>query len=450
MRLKSSGIVKALIVIAIAITVTVIAQPFTANAQDKPVTITYWELNVPPYVAYIKRRIVRFEANNPDVKVDFFGEIPPTGAGGYQVKLITAVATRTAPDVFDVFDSDAKKYLQTGQLAPIDAAAVKALGFESLADFKAHWAPGILDSWTDDDGTMYGVPRDGSYFTLYCNNDHFQAAGVDPAAVTFKTWADLIDVGKRVIAGNEDFYKDSSGNFIRNFIKMAFYQDDGWSMQVLTSFLAQTGGSVLSEDGKSAAINSPKGVQAVQAMMDVSRGLGDPNIGPTGPGPIFGDFSSEEMTCAIAGEWLYGIFLKNRNSPLADHFTAYPLPQVTADRFGNIVWGRAFVVNARSEHKDAAFRMIGDVLIGDPNSMVSEVGNWPPVAQDLPAIQDVPFHEIVLSNRRGLQRNFQSPKFPEIATLLRGALESLAFEGGPVAPALNEAAEQINKILARP
>ena len=75
MRLKSSGIVKALIVIAIAITVTVIAQPFTANAQDKPVTITYWELNVPPYVAYIKRRIVRFEANNPDVKVDFFGEI---------------------------------------------------------------------------------------------------------------------------------------------------------------------------------------------------------------------------------------------------------------------------------------------------------------------------------------------------------------------------------------
>ena len=72
------------------------------------------------------------------------------------------------------------------------------------------------------------------------------------------------------------------------------------------------------------------------------------------------------------------------------------------------------------------------------------------MAQDLPAIQDVPFHEIVLSNRRGLQRNFQSPKFPEIATLLRGALESLAFEGGPVAPALNEAAEQINKILARP
>ena len=448
MPLISSGIAKALMLIAIA--VTAIAQPSPAKAQDKPVTISYWELNVPPYLAYLKRRIAAFEDNNPDVKVDFFGEIPPTGAGGYQVKVITAVATGTAPDVFDVFDSDGAKYLLTGQLAPIDDEAINALGFDSLDDFRAHWVPGVLDPWTDANGTLYGVPRDGSYYSLYCNNNHFQAGGIDPAAVNIRTWADLIRVGKQVIEANQGFYKDSSGNFLKNFIKLPFYQDDGWSMQTLTAFLAQTGGSVLSEDGSSAAINSPKGIEAVQAMMDVSRELGDPNIGPTTPGQIFGAFGSEEQTCTVAGEWLYGIFLKNRNSPLVDHFTAYSLPQVSTDRFGNILWGRAFVVSARSENKEAAFRMIGDVLIGDPNSMVSEVGNWPPVMQDLPAILDVPFHEAVLSNRKGLQRNFQSPKFPEIATLLRGVLESLAFEGQPVEPALNEAADRINKILARP
>ena len=182
----------------------------------------------------------------------------------------------------------------------------------------------------------------------------------------------------------------------------------------------------------------------------MSRQPGDPNLGAVIPGQIFGTFGKEDQTCTVAGEWMFGIFLKNTKAPVIDHYTAYPLPQVNPDGFGNILWGRAFVVNANSDHKEAAFRMIGDVLIGDPNSFVAEVGNWPPVAQDLPAILDVPHYQTVLGNRKGLQRNFQSVKFPEIAIYLRGVLESLAFEGGEVKPTLDEAASKINDILAQP
>ena len=108
----------------------------------------------------------------------------------------------------------------------------------------------------------------------------------------WRPWEDLIAVGKQVIEGNPDFYLDDDGNFKRNFIKLPMYFDDTWSMQVLTTFLAQTGGSVLNADRTKATINEPAGVEAVEWMMRVSHELGDPNIGPVIPGDVHAAFGS--------------------------------------------------------------------------------------------------------------------------------------------------------------
>ena len=210
-------------------------------------------------------------------------------------------------------------------------------------------------------GRVYGLPIALSQVGFLYNKDLMAKGNVDASKI--KTWDDFLAMGQKVIAGNPTFYKNASGKWTHNFIKLPMYQDDTWSMQTLTQFLAQTGGSVLAADGKSSTINQPAAVTAVDEMMKISRTLGDPNIGPTVPGEIHSAVASGDQTCGLAGEWFYGAFLKPTNSKLLGHYTAFALPRMTADKPGNVFWGWSFVVNAKSPNKDVAWKYIGIALL---------------------------------------------------------------------------------------
>jgi lactose/L-arabinose transport system substrate-binding protein len=389
-----------------------------------------------------------FEAANPGITIKYDSSVSPVGVGGFEDKITSALATGTAPDVFSVISPQATRIIAKGQLAPIDDAALKALGYDSIDALKATRIPGAFDAWTDDAGNVYGIPDGISSYTMYCNSEQLKAGGVDPATLSIKTWDDFLAVGKKVIAANPTLYKNSSGEFVKNFFKLPMYQDDTWSMQTLTQFLAESGGSVLSADGKSSTINSPEAVRAVSMMMTLSRELGNPNIGASVPGEMFGGFSAGDQTCIVSGEWMYGAFLLPSKSPLLGNYTAYILPRLDADKVGNVFWGWSFVVNAASANKEAAWKYIGE-LAADPNAQIAAVGVWPP-AKDLAsmqAVKDTPYGDIIAANTEGGQHIFKALKYTDIARVLRGKLEVLAFEGGPVQAALDDAAQQITIIL---
>jgi lactose/L-arabinose transport system substrate-binding protein len=434
---------------AAAISLATLVMAVPATAQDA-VTLTHWYYDFPPFADYQRQRIESFQAENPGITVEFDSSIPPVGEGGYEDKITSSLATGTAPDVFSVISPQALRIIDLGQLAPIDEAALAALGFDSLDALRESRYPGAFDAWTDADGNIYGIPDAISFYSLYCNNDHLAAGGVDPATVDITTWDDFIAMGKAVIEANPSQYKDANGTFVKNFIKLPMYQDDTWSMQTLTQFLAQSGGSVLSADGATSTLNAPEGVAAVEKMMQISRELGDPNIGPVVPGEIHAAVASGDQTCGLAGEWMYGAFLKPTNSPLLDHYTAFKLPRLDADRPGNVFWGWSFVVNAASANKDAAWKYIGH-LTADPNGIVENVGIWPPVPaiEELQGVKDTPFGDVIAANREGGQHIFKTLKYTDVARVLRGRLEAMAFEGLPVQATLDEAVAEINDILSQ-
>ena len=413
-----------------------------------PVTLTHWYYDFPPFANYQKARAAAFQTANPGVTIKYDSSIPPVGEGGYEDKITSSLATGTAPDIFSVISPQAPRIISLGQLAPIDANALTALGYASVDALKASRVDGAFDAWTDAQGNIYGIPDAISFYNLYCNNDQLKKGGVDPATVSIKTWDDFLAMGQKVIAGNPTFYKNASGKWTHNFIKLPMYQDDTWSMQTLTQFLAQTGGSVLAADGKSSTINQPAAVTAVDEMMKISRTLGDPNIGPTVPGEIHSAVASGDQTCGLAGEWFYGAFLKPTNSKLLGHYTAFALPRMTADKPGNVFWGWSFVVNAKSPNKDVAWKYIGN-LTADPNGIVQDVGIWPPVKdiQTLQAVKDTPFGDVIAANREGGQHIFKSLKYTDIARLIRGQLEAMATQGTPVQSTLDQVAQQINDIV---
>jgi ABC-type glycerol-3-phosphate transport system substrate-binding protein len=422
----------------------------TGTQAAGPIELTHWYYDFPPFANYQKQRATEFETANPGVTIKYDSSIPPVGEGGFEDKITSALATGTAPDVFSVFSPQAPRIIDKGQLAPIDEAAVKALGYESIEAMKAERVDGAFDAWTDANGTIYGIPDAISFLTLYCNNDQLMAGGVDPSTLEMKTWDDFIAMGKKVIAGNKSFYQDASGAWTHNFIKLPMYQDDGWSMQVLQTFLSQSGGSVLSADGSSYALNSSEGVAAVSTIMKISRELGDPNIGPVVPGEIHSAVASGDQTCGLAGEWFYGAFLKPSESPLLGHYTAFLLPRIDPGKAGNVFWGWSFVVNATSKNKDTAWKYIG-YLTADPNGIIADVGIWPPVKDvtALQAVKDTPFGDVIAANREGAQHLPKSLKYSDIARLLRGKIESMAFEGTDVKSTLDAAAEEVNQILAQ-
>ena len=452
MKSRKSGIIfMVLVALLIAGCVAPTAPPAAdmAGAEDQPVELSMWYFNWPPGYEYQAERVRLYMDENPNVTIDFDHSIPPVGEGGFEDKITSSLATGTAPDIFAVINPQAIKLINKGQLAPIDDEAVEGLGFESVEALKASRLPGAFDSWSAADGTPYGFHWELSWLVLYCNDQHLRDAGVDPDTVALETWDDFIALGKQVIEGNPSFYLDDAGNFKRNFVKLPMYFDDTWSMQVLTTFLAQSGGAVMNADRTAGTINEPAGVEAVEWMMRVSRELGDPNIGPVIPGDVHSAFGSGEMTCDLAGPWMYEAFLVATESPIIDSgYHAYGMPSIEAGQPGNVFWGWAWVVNAASPNKKAAWEFLR-FLEDDPQSQAAASGIWQP----LPDIEKgwgagrVPYADLVASAAAGGQAIFITEHYAETARILRGKIEVMAFEGADVQMSLDEAVEEIDSVL---
>ena len=188
-------------------TVVVEKEVAAEEAPPEPVELSMWYFNWPPGYQYQEERVRIYTQENPHVTIDFDHSIPPVGEGGFEDKVTSALATGTGPDIFAVINPQAIKLINKGQLAPVDDAAIEALGFDSVEDLKASRMPGAFDSWSNAEGVPYGYHWELSWLVLYCNDEHLRAAGVDPDTVEIETWEDFIELGKQVIEGNPEFYK---------------------------------------------------------------------------------------------------------------------------------------------------------------------------------------------------------------------------------------------------
>jgi ABC-type glycerol-3-phosphate transport system substrate-binding protein len=429
--------------------VEVIKEVEKEEEPPEPVELSMWYYNWAPGYEYWAERVRMYTQENPHVTVDFDHTIPPVGEGGFEDKVTSSLATGTAPDLFVVINPQAIKLINKGQLAPIDDEALGALGYDSIDELLAVRLPGALEPWTDDLGTPYAQNSDISWLVVFCSDEHLKAAGLDPDTVELETWEDFIALGTQVIEANPDFYLDDAGKFQKNFMKQPMYMDDTWSMQVLTTFLAQTGGSVLSDDRTECTINQPEGVEAVEWMIRIDRELGDPNIGPVIPGEIHAAWSSGEQTCDLSGPWMHEAFLVAVDSPLLNTgYHVYGTPIVPGGEPGNVFWGWSWVVNAESPNKEEAWKLIR-FLLADPQGQAAASGLWQPV----PDIEQgwgagrVPYADVIAPGAEGGQAIFITEHYAEIARIVRGAIEVMAFEGADVQETLDAACEEIQPIL---
>ncbi|MFG1616661.1 ABC transporter substrate-binding protein [Nonomuraea wenchangensis] len=125
---------------------------------------------------------------------------------------------------------------------------------------------GSVKNWNDlradhrelltKDGKVYGVPNVHYSVGLVYNRALFTKAGLDPNTPP-KTWAEVREAAKKIAglgAGYVGYGEYSGGN------------TGGWHF---TQALYGRGGSVLTDDGKKAAFNSPEGKAVLQTLHDM-------------------------------------------------------------------------------------------------------------------------------------------------------------------------------------
>ncbi|HZX06162.1 ABC transporter substrate-binding protein [Kribbella sp.] len=208
------------------VTITVGCEPPKSNPKEREA----WEADV-----------ATFEKAHPNITVQGKDAFPCINPDTFQAKL----AGGTQEDVFYVYYTDVRKIIEKKQAADI-SQYVGSVG--AVKDLR----PDVMGVFKDGDKT-YGLPRNNYNMGLVYNRKLFTQAGLDPANPP-KTWDDVRAAAKKIAAlgpGYVGFGEYSAGN------------TGGWHF---AAELYARGGSMVSDDGKTAAFNSDAGKAVLENL----------------------------------------------------------------------------------------------------------------------------------------------------------------------------------------
>ncbi|TDO31034.1 ABC-type glycerol-3-phosphate transport system substrate-binding protein [Kribbella sp. VKM Ac-2527] len=208
------------------VTITVGCQPPKSNPKER----AGWDEDV-----------AEFQKLHPNITIESKDAFPCINPDTFQAKL----AGGSQEDVFYVYYTDVQKIIKAKQAADISehVGTVKA-----LSDIRAD----VQSVFKDGDKT-YGLPRNNYNMGLVYNRKLFTQAGLNPDAPP-ATWAEVHEAAKKIAAlgaGYVGFGEYSAGN------------TGGWHF---AASLYARGGSMVADDGKSAAFNSAEGKAVLENL----------------------------------------------------------------------------------------------------------------------------------------------------------------------------------------
>jgi ABC-type glycerol-3-phosphate transport system substrate-binding protein len=227
--------------------VAILAAFATPALAADPIILKFWDNQQTEsgLSQYQKEAVKRFEAQNPDIKI----EVTTIPYPEFQQRLLTAVQGGNAPDVSTVDQIWVAAFADAGAIKPLDSEA-KAAGVTPQTFFKGAW-----DS-ANYKGKLWGIPFNVDVWQFaYVNNALFKDAGVDPQSI--KTFAGLKAAAEKLTDPAKGRY--GVGLF-------AHKGED--TVVVMDSFIFSNGGKVLNDDG-SCGLTSPASVGALDYLQSL-------------------------------------------------------------------------------------------------------------------------------------------------------------------------------------
>jgi len=296
------------------------------NNSDITITLSGWQSS--PNESQLLRRILRdFAAEYPDIKVKY--EVINQQ---YMDVIKTRLIGDTAPDVFYLDAFEAPLLMQNDVLEPLNSY----INYEfDLTDF----VPALLNAFKDKE-KIYGLPKDFSTLALFYNQQAFRAAKLTKPPAT---WTELRE-------DSQQLTRDWNGD--RRIDQYGLGIIPELSRQ---SFLIKTfGGTLINQNGY-ATFATPEGLKGLQLIVDLYRkyrtAAQPSDVGASTGSEMFGQ---GKATMVIEGSWAIP-YLKETFPKLK--FATAELPTITGKK-GTMAYTVAYVMNKRTKHKDAAWKLI--------------------------------------------------------------------------------------------
>ncbi|MBD2869384.1 ABC transporter substrate-binding protein [Paenibacillus arenilitoris] len=404
------------------------AEGVSAGSSDK-IVIKYWYA-FGGKAEEAKKHLVK-EFNESQDRIEVVAE----HQGNYDdlhAKVQAAFAAGNAPAVSDLEIASTGVFARSGMLEELTAFAERDSAELQLEDFN----PGLMGNAYVDE-KLYGLPFMRSTPILYKNVTMLKEFGLDPEGP--KSW-DELEQYARVLKE-----KGKTGMTV---------PADIWYYEAL---VAQSGGNMLSDNGKSAAFNTPEGVAPVEYWKKmVGDGLIKIPVGDEAGATADKDWANQLSAFKFGSTAGVNASLEIAKGSGFEMQTSF----MPANKdYGVPTGGCQLVITANlsDEEKEAAWTFLKWMTTKENTIYQHKNVGYLPTrlsaleSEDLKAhFQEFPQYKVAVDQLEYARPRPMESAYPEVTKIIREAIEKSILDPN-TAPqdAMNEAAEKANKLLSK-
>ncbi|WP_382304327.1 ABC transporter substrate-binding protein [Herbiconiux sp. UC225_62] len=301
--------------------------PTSTGASDEKVTITYgvWAGTQTPAM---KEIAAAFTEENPNITVKVEERPWPE----YWSTLQTGAAGGTAPDAFWMLAQNIQPYAAGDQLLDISDA------IDSEGVDLAKYPKAVLDLYDQGDGKIYGLPKDVDTNAVWFNKAIFDKAGVAYPSADW-TWADFRETAKKLTDPAAGVWGTAAP---------IDYQGGYYNT------IFQAGGQVISDDGKTALIDTPEAQAGITFWTDLQADGSSPTLQQLSDTEAETMFEQGKIGMYMSGAyWALKLYDNKEIQPNVD---IAPLP--VGEERATVTSGISNVGYAGTKHPDAVKKFL--------------------------------------------------------------------------------------------
>ncbi|WP_281759666.1 ABC transporter substrate-binding protein [Alicyclobacillus hesperidum] len=405
-------------------------QSVMGAASRNPITIAFWYGVSNNLSNDIQQMVAEFNRTHPNIRVVATYEGSYSGGGEEQQKLLAAIKAGDPPAIAQIEVHAMPVFAASGQLVDLTS-----LLRTSSIDKPSNFLDGILVS-TQYQGRYYGVPFNRSVPVLYYNETLFRQAGITRPPTN---WTQLMPDAKALTKG-------AGSHKIYGFAPLVDWWP--WEYAVLSS-----GGTILSHNLTEATFAKPNALTILNAQAQlVKEGNAKVEAGPNAWDLMTQDFINGEVAMDIdsigsASKVASGVGLKfSWNTALLPRGKTLAVPPGGGDL--------AILKGVSPAQQQAAWTFIQWWTAPAQSVKWSiETGYLPVQKVDLANktymsfIAKHPQYRTAIDELKYEQSSPASPAYLAVLEQVQQALEGIFDEGKPVAPTMEQTAEQVNQNL---
>lgn len=390
----------------------------TIEEVVEKVTITYWHTMGEAEVEALDKVIAVFEEKHPNIRI----EPNRMAYDDFKPALLTGIAGEMVPDTARLDIIWVPELAKIGALVALDE---KMEGFDEIIA-NTYPGPTSTNFWK---GHYYGLPQDTNTQILVWNKQMFEEAGLSGPPETID---EFVKYAAMLSNPDEEIYGYAMGGTYFWAPASIFYAMGG---EITDSGITTATGY----------INGEKSVAAYQVLVDMYKdgSLSPLLLGGGGIG-VFEGLATGKYAMIIEGPWAQPIL--NSDYPEFEvNFALVPKgPDVTTS---SVVGGQNVVIFEGSQHKDEAMLWAKFLLSEEAQLTIGETGAIPTLSTVQGNERLPEYYDVFMEQLKTAKARLPHPKWAEMDNAINNAYQYMLRDEKTVQQALDDAADEINKLI---